>query len=390
MTSSAFLRSFNKSIKFYASKQHACSSRIIQLQRSSSVSATTNALSESKWRETFQDTLPMIVDTLVSNSKFAEVPEAASWVKKILDYNLAGGKMNRGLTTVMAYEMMEKPENITEDSLRLARILGWCVEMMQSYFLIADDIMDGASTRRGVPCWYRLPEVGLGAINDTILLYTCMFEVLRTKLGHLPQYIAIVELFNGTVLQTSIGQHLDYTMAHRNKTDYSMFTMERYETIVKHKTAYYTYQFPVRLGMLLANITDEDVLRKTNEICLDIGKFFQMQDDYIDCYSDESISGKAGTDIQEGKCTWLAVTALQHFAPAQRAIFQQFYGSPDPGHVGKIKWLYDMVKVNHIYGEEEKAQYDRIISKAEALGRESSVSPKLFLKLVDMIYHRKQ
>lgn len=56
--------------------------------------------------------------------------------------------------------------------------------------------MDGASTRRGVPCWYRLPEVGIGAINDTILLYTCMFEVVRTKLGHLPQYTAIVDLFN--------------------------------------------------------------------------------------------------------------------------------------------------------------------------------------------------
>lgn len=66
-------------------------------------------------------------------------------------------------------------------------------------------------------------------------------------------------------------------MAHRNKNDYSMFTIERYETIVKHKTAYYSYTLPVGLGMLLANITDKEVLRKTEDICLDIGKFFQIQ-----------------------------------------------------------------------------------------------------------------
>lgn len=52
---------------------------------------------------------------------------------QVLEYNLAGGKKNRGLTTVFAYEMLEKPENITEESLRLARILGWCVEMVRAH-----------------------------------------------------------------------------------------------------------------------------------------------------------------------------------------------------------------------------------------------------------------
>lgn len=74
-----------------------------------------------------------------------------------------------------------------------------------------------------------------------------------------------------------MGQHLDYTMAHRNKSDYSLFTIDRYYSIVKHKTSYYTFKLPVSLGYLLANNADKNTHKKVEEVCLDMGKLFQIQ-----------------------------------------------------------------------------------------------------------------
>ena len=47
-----------------------------------------------------------------------------------------------------------------------------------------------------------------------------------------------------------------------------------------------------------------------------------MKDDFLDCYGDPSVTGKVGTDIEENKCSWLIVQALQRVTPQQRALLQ--------------------------------------------------------------------
>lgn len=66
----------------------------------------------------------------------------------------------------------------------------------QAFFLVEDDIMDGATKRRGQDCWYRQNNIGLSAINDGILLEQSIFQLLRTHFKDKECYLNLIETFH--------------------------------------------------------------------------------------------------------------------------------------------------------------------------------------------------
>ena len=66
---------------------------------------------------------------------------------------------------------------------------------MQTFFLVADDIMDGAETRRGKQCWYKKDNIGMMAFNDAIILETCIYSVLNRHLKDHKHYNTFVDAF---------------------------------------------------------------------------------------------------------------------------------------------------------------------------------------------------
>lgn len=129
-----------------------------------------------------------------SESNFANGDkEVSDRFANLLTYNLTGGKKNRGMSVVKCFQELHL--GCSEEQLEKARILGWCVELFQAYFLIHDDIMDGSITRRGQPCWYRLDNVNLVAINDANYLQSLNFEILKHFFGNSKAYVELVELF---------------------------------------------------------------------------------------------------------------------------------------------------------------------------------------------------
>jgi farnesyl diphosphate synthase len=169
---------------------------------------------------------------------------------------------------------------------------------MQALFLVADDIMDGSQTRRGQPCWYRVPEVKLDAINDTLILESFMWFLINKYFRGSRQHVPLLELFQSVSYQTQMGQMLDLTsqpQGAKNPQVLAGFSLEVYNRIVTFKTAIYTFYLPIAAAMTLQGYTSRSQLDAARQISIELGKKFQIEDDYLDCYGDPAKIGKDGT-----------------------------------------------------------------------------------------------
>jgi farnesyl diphosphate synthase len=68
--------------------------------------------------------------------------------------------------------------------------------------------MDSSITRRGNPCWYKVPGVGLDAVNDALILESFLFFLIDRHFDG-KQYVALQKLFHDVSLKTQMGQMLD-------------------------------------------------------------------------------------------------------------------------------------------------------------------------------------
>lgn len=84
----------------------------------------------------------------------------------------------------------------TADELQLAYILGWCVEFLQAFFLVTDDVMDGSTTRRGQPCWHLKESLGVAAFNDSILLEASVYNIIDRHFTQLDCYPLLLREFH--------------------------------------------------------------------------------------------------------------------------------------------------------------------------------------------------
>ncbi|XP_077978776.1 farnesyl pyrophosphate synthase-like [Glandiceps talaboti] len=316
-----------------------------------------------------------------------EATDAMERFKIVLDYNVPWGKQNRGLTVVASYRHLAEPGQLQErENIKRAMALGWCVELFQAFFLVADDVMDQSQTRRGQPCWYKKGDVGMAAINDASYIQSCIFRILQQYIRDQPYYIDVLELFHETIYQTIVGQSLDMMTAPVGDTDLTRFTQDRYDTIVKWKTAYYSFYLPVALGMYMTGINDKESHEVAKTILLEMGRYFQIQDDYLDCYGDIQTTGKIGTDIADNKCSWLVVQALQRADPSQRLVLQENYGVADEQKIASVKRVYEELNLKKVYQDFEDESYR---SLTEIIDKQHGKLPKeMFSDFMSKIYKR--
>jgi len=377
-------------------------------------------------KDRFLAVFPRIQAELLEFLEINFMPEdAKAWFKRSLEYNVPGGKLNRGISIVDTVEILQGKALSEEEYFEVA-VLGWGIELLQAFFLVADDMMDTSITRRGQPCWYRVEEplkVGLVAINDGCMLEASIYYLLKRHFKGRSYYGDLVDLFHDMALMTELGQLVDLVTAPEDSVDLSKFSLAKHRFIVVYKTAYYSFYLPVALAMMYTGVpvpenlpTLARTIAITNQtlpsipilngnsgqaepyqlaldILLPLGEYFQVQDDYLDCFGKDI--GKIGTDILDNKCSWVVCTALQLANPEQRAILDTNYGRKDSVCEARCKALFEELNLRARYTEYEEEAYARINALIEKVpekdyGGSVIMKREIFHSFVQKIYHRKK
>ncbi|KIW80375.1 farnesyl pyrophosphate synthase [Fonsecaea pedrosoi CBS 271.37] len=339
-------------------------------------------------RAEFEKVFPSLVEDLLGECRKFNLPaNALQWFEKSLNVNTPTGKLNRGMSVPdTAIQLLGRP--LSPQEFKDLATLGWLTELLQAFFLVSDDIMDASITRRGEPCWYRHPGVGMIAINDAFMLESSIYLILKKHFRSHAAYIDLVELFHEVTWQTELGQLCDLITAPEDQVDLSNFSMTKYTFIVIYKTAYYSFYLPVALALHYLGLATPKNLKQAHDILIPLGEYFQVQDDYLDAFGDPSVIGKIGTDIKDNKCGWLVNQALLICTPEQRKLLDENYGQKDDAKEAKVKDLYNELQLEKRYQDYEEKRVGELRGMIAAVDESEGLKKGVFDAYLAKIYKR--
>ena len=342
----------------------------------------------------FEAYYPKLRDTFLSyvSSQYGLPLSATDRLQRMFDYNILGGKYYRGTLVTSTIQAVCRQKHLDiEEYWEGGLVAGWLIEVLQAMFLVADDIMDRSVTRRGKPCWYRLPDVQFDAINDALILESFLYHHLTQHFQHHPSYVQLMQLYQQVSLSTQMGQMLDLTSQPLGRRDAAIlhsFTLPMYTRIVTYKTALYTFHLPLAAALLLTGITSPSTLSHVNDIAVALGIKFQIQDDFLDCFGLPEVIGKVGTDIRDHKCSWLVVQALQRCSKEQSALLEASYGWDDEVQEKRVKALYEELGLKAAFEQQEAESYATI--KAMVQEQSDELPQDMFMPVLNKIHLRQK
>ena len=281
--------------------------------------------------------------------------ELANHFSELLEYTTDGGKCLRGLLSVQGYLELTGADPDSEEA-KPGYALGWIQEILQASFLVADDFMDKSLLRRGKPCWYLKGNNRVASISDSYFLENVIFPIVNHYFEKFPRetVIDLKNLLLYTTMKTSIGQFIDMTPKEP--------TLENWELTVINKTSYYSVWQPFVSGMCASQKVSKEVWNspQLKEALILAGKLFQCQDDWIDLYGSSAKTGKIGTDIPDGKCTWLFGKAMELANDQQKRELKENVGHEDKEKINKVIQIYKDLNVEKYCLEHQDSEYEKL------------------------------
>lgn len=241
-------------------------------------------------------------------------------VSEFKKFALRPGKRIRPLLLLLSYEGYNG-SNI-EDALLLASLL----EIMHSFLLVHDDVIDNSDLRRGEPTLHKVYEkmynssklgVDIAIVIGDIIAFYIFGIISRLRVAE-DTLRRLIYNFSKCYVSTGFGQLLDVVSANRIG-EYDI-TENIPETISEMKTAYYTFVYPMLFGYLLTGKAEKEEIEKIQMLGRLAGIAFQYKDDIIGVFGGDA---KTLNDLSEGKFTMLVKRTYELLDGDRKEIFRE-------------------------------------------------------------------
>lgn len=306
----------------------------------------------------------------------------------------AGGKRLRPALVHHAYRAGGGRDPETVRPLELA------TELLHTYLLIHDDVMDRSGLRRGAATVHarfgerHRRDGGPGdpehfgrsvAILAGDLAHGWAVELVHRVPGPEPRRRELERRFSAMCEEVVCGQYLETLLPGR-----AGVSEEDLLEVQRLKSGRYSVERPVELGTCLAGAPSRvrDALARYARA---VGEAFQLQDDLIGTLGDARRAGKpGGSDLVEGKLTLLVHHALEAAGSEEERRLRRTLRdpSPEPAAIEAAReLLWSTGAVARV-----RSEVDRRLSVAEAAIREAGLEEQgareFFLELLETLRGR--
>jgi geranylgeranyl diphosphate synthase type I len=258
-------------------------------------------------------------------------PALGGFARTARDCVLAGGKRLRPTFAYWGWRGAAGPEPRVEAVLPAFAAL----EVLHTFALVHDDVMDGSDTRRGHPTAHRVLEAQhaaagrrgdaarFGEASAVLIGDLCLVWADRL-LGAADVSDAVLlgarRCYDQMRIETIAGQYLDIL----GESEPGSWSMARALRVARLKTAAYTVLRPLHFGLTLAGPgpagRSHALMDAYSGYGLAVGEAFQLRDDLLGVYGEPAVTGKpAGDDLLAGKPTALLMLAREMATSAQLA-----------------------------------------------------------------------
>ena len=228
----------------------------------------------------------------------------------------AGGKRIRPSFCYWGYRATGRPHD--DRAVKAAAAL----ELLHTFALIHDDVMDGTSERRGRPTVHAAHDTSTAILAGDLALVLAD-DLLMTACEGAEAMAKTFAVYSRMRREVIAGQFLDMQSAH------VAIDETRARRIAVLKSGRYSVMEPLLVGSTLGEGSREltDALMAFGE---PLGEAFQLKDDLLGIFGDPSATGKpVDSDIREGKRNLLFARSISSLSDPDRSFFISRWGAPD-------------------------------------------------------------